>query len=117
VTPSGIVNETGRFVLPFPAVRDEVEALITDVIRPLMEADGGGVELVSVEGATVTLRLLRKCAGCPGAPYTRAGVIEPVLRRLLGSGVRVRLQRAPTQPRTPSAMKKPATPQQADDEP
>ena len=105
-------------MLPFPAVRDEVEALITDVIRPLMEADGGGVELVSVEGATVTLRLLRKCAGCPGAPYTRAGVIEPVLRRLLGPGVRVRLQRAPTQPGTPSAMmKKPARPQQADDEP
>lgn len=90
----------------FDLVREEVEALIAEVIRPLMEADGGGVELISVEGATVTLRLLRACAGCPGAPYTRAGVIEPLLRKALGPSVRVRLTRAPTVPGTPAAMRK-----------
>ncbi len=93
-------------MLPFLAVRDRVEALIEDLVRPLVEADGGGIELVAVDDRTVTVRLSRACAGCPGAPYTRSGVIEPVLRRVLGEHVQVVLQRAPTRPDIPSALKR-----------
>lgn len=88
-------------MLPFPQVRGEVEALLEDLVRPLVEADGGGIELVAVDGNVVTVRLTRACGGCPGAPYTRAGLIEPVLRRALGPRVVVRLERAATRPSSP----------------
>lgn len=88
-------------MLPFPKVRGEVEALLEDLVRPLVEADGGGIELVSVDRNVVTVRLTRACGGCPGAPYTRSGLIEPVLRRALGPRLVVRLERAVTRPSSP----------------
>lgn len=88
-------------------MRNEVEALISDVIRPLVEADGGAIELVAVDEETVIVRLSQACGGCPGAPYTRSGLIEPVLQKGLGRNVRVKLQRAATRPAIPSAMKMP----------
>ena len=88
-------------------MRNEVEALISEVIRPLIEADGGAIELVAVDDETVIVRLSQACGGCPGAPYTRSGLIEPLLRKGLGRDVRVKLQRAATRPAIPSALKMP----------
>lgn len=88
-------------------MRDQVEALITELIRPLVAADGGEIELVSVDGDTVIVRLSQACGGCPGAPYTRAGLIEPVLRKGLGRDISVQLQRAATRPAIPSALRRP----------
>jgi Fe-S cluster biogenesis protein NfuA len=82
-------------------VKDEVEGLIAEVLRPLIEADGGGIELVRVEESTVVVRLLAACGGCPGAPYTKASVIEPVLSRGLGRTIRVKLERSPGRPSSP----------------
>ena len=96
-------------------MRNEVEALISEVIRPLVEADGGAIELVAVDEDTVIVRLSQACGGCPGAPYTRSGLIEPVLRRGLGRDIRVKLQRAATRPAIPSAMKMPPPRDDSDD--
>ena len=77
-------------------MREDVERLVAEVIAPLVMADGGAVEVVELsEGATltVTLRLGGACAGCPGLPYTRSRVIEPVLRRGLGKAVTVIIER------------------------
>jgi Fe-S cluster biogenesis protein NfuA len=79
-------------------VREQVEAVVADVLRPLVEADGGRIEVIEVdEGAgTVTITLSGACAGCPGAPYTRTRVVEPALEAALGRPVRVRFVPAPT---------------------
>ena len=45
-------------------MREKVEATI-EVIRPALQADGGDVELVSVENGIVKVRLQGACAGCP----------------------------------------------------
>jgi Fe-S cluster biogenesis protein NfuA len=66
-------------------VRDRAEALIAEYIRPLVEADGGRVELVEVIDKRVVIRLTGTCAGCPGQPFTLSRVIEPVLKRFLGA--------------------------------
>lgn len=49
----------------------EVQKVI-DHIRPLLQADGGDIELVSVDDATgvVSVRLQGACRGCPGAAMT-----------------------------------------------
>ena len=70
-------------------MREQAEAVIADVIRPLVEADGGRVELVEVTGNRVVIALSGTCKGCPGQPYTVARVIEPALRRVLGAPVEV----------------------------
>lgn len=96
-------------------MQDRVESLITEVIRPLVKADGGEIELVSVEHDIVTVRLSQACGGCPGAPYTRSGLIEPLLRKGLGRDVVVKLQRAATRPDIPSALRRPPPPASDDD--
>ena len=74
-------------------MQTEVESVIRDVLRPLIEADGGTIELLSVESHIVRIRLSAACAGCPGVHYTRTSVIEPALREALGHDVEVVVER------------------------
>ena len=56
--------------------------LLLERIRPALQADGGDIELVSLEGDIVRLRLLGACAGCPTAAITLQVGVETALRRL-----------------------------------
>jgi len=49
-------------------------------IRPVLQADGGDIDLVGVEGATVLVRLKGACAGCASASVTLHNVIEEKIR-------------------------------------
>jgi Fe-S cluster biogenesis protein NfuA len=76
-------------------MRKDVERVIGDVLRPLLEADGGGVEIVSVDAGSepieVVLHLTGAFRGCPGGPVVQRGILEPVLAKALGAPVKVRL--------------------------
>jgi len=63
-------------------MREKVEKIIAD-IRPLLQADGGDVELVDVEDGVVKVRLKGACHGCPGALYTLKNGIEQRLKTLI----------------------------------
>jgi Fe-S cluster biogenesis protein NfuA len=52
-----------------------------DEIRPNIQADGGDVELVSVEKGIVKVRLQGHCAGCPMSAMTLKQGIETHLKR------------------------------------
>ena len=54
---------------------------VLDKIRPSLQADGGDVELVAVEGGIVKVRLKGACAGCPMSQMTLKNGIERLLRR------------------------------------
>ena len=62
-------------------VSERVKAII-DRIRPLLQDDGGDIELVSVDEATglVSVRLQGACKGCPGATMTLKMGIERHLK-------------------------------------
>ena len=46
-----------------------------DEVRPFLQADGGDLEFVALNGKVVQVRLRGACAGCPGAQMTlRMGV-------------------------------------------
>ena len=60
-------------------VRDKVEAAL-DMIRPALQADGGGVELLEVNDGTVKLKLTGHCAGCPMATMTLKMGVERVIK-------------------------------------
>lgn len=60
-------------------MREKVEAALKK-IRPVLQADGGDVELVDVKDGVVKLRLRGACAGCPMATMTLQHGIERVLK-------------------------------------
>lgn len=56
-------------------IKDKLEQL-----RGMLQADGGDLELVSIEDKTVKLRLKGACGGCPHATMTIKQGIERALR-------------------------------------
>ena len=60
-------------------MREKVQAAI-DKVRPMLQADGGDVELISVENGIVKVRLQGACAGCPMSQMTLKNGIERVLK-------------------------------------
>ena len=63
------------------SVVDQVKGVI-DQIRPLLQADGGDIELLSMDDSTgvVSVRLKGACAGCPGAAMTLKMGVERHLK-------------------------------------
>lgn len=59
--------------------RERIEAVLVRV-RPLLQADGGDVELVSVQDNGATVRLTGNCVGCPSAQMTLHLGIEMALK-------------------------------------
>ncbi len=51
-----------------------------DDLRGMLQADGGDLELIDIEGKTVHLRLRGACGCCPHAMMTLKSGIERVLR-------------------------------------
>ena len=49
-------------------------------IRPALEADGGGIELVDIVDGVVSVRLKGACKGCPGAQMTMKMGVEKVIK-------------------------------------
>ena len=54
---------------------------ILDAIRPMLVADGGNVELVSVQDGVVRLQLQGACGSCPMSQMTLKMGIERELKR------------------------------------
>jgi Fe-S cluster biogenesis protein NfuA len=62
--------------------RSEIEVVL-DRVRPLLQADGGNIELVNVEERKAYVRLTGKCAGCPSAHLTLHIGIEMAIREAM----------------------------------
>ncbi len=64
-----------------PDLRQRVETVL-GAIRPMLQADGGDVELVDVlEDGTVTVKLKGACGGCPMSRITLKRGIEARVKR------------------------------------
>jgi Fe-S cluster biogenesis protein NfuA len=61
-------------------MKDRVQKVI-DVLRPVLQADGGDVELVEVVDNVVKVRLTGACGGCPMALMTLKNGIEARVRQ------------------------------------
>jgi len=63
------------------ALKEKVEAALNEV-RPMLEADGGSVELVRVtEDGKVTLRLTGACSHCPMSQMTLKMGVERIIKK------------------------------------
>jgi Fe-S cluster biogenesis protein NfuA len=60
------------------AVREALEQ-----VRPALQADGGDVELIEVDGDVVKVRLTGACGTCPFAQMTLKAGVEAVIKRMV----------------------------------
>jgi NifU-like protein len=58
----------------------KVEKTVEEYIRPLLQRDGGDIEIVDIKNTLVYCRLAGACAGCPGARQTLKLMVEKVLK-------------------------------------
>jgi Fe-S cluster biogenesis protein NfuA len=85
------VNASGSFVAVIligfaqqeVRMREQIEQAL-DKIRPALERDGGGVELVDVEeDGVVRVRLTGACGGCPMSQMTLKQGVERIVKQLV----------------------------------
>lgn len=60
--------------------RERVQEVL-DKVRPALQADGGDVELVDIDGGVVKVKLQGACAGCPMSQLTLSHSVERVLKQ------------------------------------
>jgi len=59
--------------------KERVDAVL-DRVRPFLQADGGDIQLLEVEGRSARVRLTGMCVGCPSAHMTLHLGVEAALR-------------------------------------
>jgi Fe-S cluster biogenesis protein NfuA len=60
---------------------EEVKGVIEKDIRPLLEMEGGSIELEGVDDdGVVRVQLTGVCAGCPMSQYTLVNFVEATLK-------------------------------------
>jgi len=59
---------------------ERVKAVV-ELVRPMLQADGGDCEVAGFDGHKVKMRLKGACAGCPGAMMTLKMGIERRLKQ------------------------------------
>jgi len=66
-------------------MKEEIEKAL-DEIRPMLQSDGGNVELVEVSDEGVVLvRLQGACSGCPSASITlKQGIERAIMEKVPG---------------------------------
>jgi Fe-S cluster biogenesis protein NfuA len=60
-------------------MEDKIRKVCED-LRSFLQADGGDMEIVEIDGMVVKLRLQGACGSCPHATATLKGGIEAALR-------------------------------------
>ncbi|HBR80132.1 MAG: Nitrogen-fixing NifU domain protein [Candidatus Uhrbacteria bacterium GW2011_GWE2_45_35] len=63
-------------------MKEAIEHILSSEIRPMLEYDGGGIELVEVDETSgeVWVRLSGACHGCPFAAITLKIRVEALLK-------------------------------------
>lgn len=65
-------------------MKEQVEKVISE-IRPILQSDGGDIQLISVDEKTgiVTVGLRGRCGSCPHAQMTLQAVVEKKIKELV----------------------------------
>ncbi|MCS7306389.1 MAG: iron-sulfur cluster assembly scaffold protein [Thermoguttaceae bacterium] len=88
-TTGGPPSGDGRGELSPYRFAKKVEQAIEQYVRPMLQKDGGDIELIDIKGHLIYCQLLGACAGCPGAGLTMKLMVEQVLKEQVDQRIRV----------------------------
>jgi Fe-S cluster biogenesis protein NfuA len=60
-----------------------IQEIIETQVRPILQSDGGDIELVDVEDGIVKVKLVGACAHCPSSAMTLYHGVEKMLMDLV----------------------------------
>ena len=88
--PSGtaVAATQGETLSPYQFSK-KIEVAMAEYIRPMLQRDGGDVEIVDIKDSLVYCRLKGACAGCPGAAQTLKLMVEKTLKDVVDERIRV----------------------------
>ncbi len=66
-----------------------IEEAIDLQVRPILQRDGGNIELVDVDGDTVFVNFMGACASCPASSVTLKTIVETALREAVSDDIQV----------------------------
>ena len=58
---------------------DAIKNILTEMVKPAVESDGGAIDFVSFKDGVVTVELRGSCSGCPSSTVTLKQGIERIL--------------------------------------
>jgi Fe-S cluster biogenesis protein NfuA len=67
----------------------KVEKAIDEYIRPMLQKDGGDLEIIDIKDTIVYCRLAGACAGCAGAAQTLKMMVEKTLKDSVDQRIRI----------------------------
>jgi|YNPMSStandDraft_1061717.scaffolds.fasta_scaffold04608_5 NifU-like protein len=67
----------------------KVERAIEQYVRPMLQQDGGDIELIDIKDHLIYCQLRGACAGCAGAGMTMKLMVEQVLKEQVDERIRV----------------------------
>ncbi len=67
----------------------KIEQLMNDYVRPMLQRDGGDIEIVDIKGNIVYCKLVGACSDCAGAQMTLKMLVEKSLKDQVDEHLRV----------------------------
>ena len=83
-----VADQDAQKLSPFQYAK-KIEKLLNDYLRPIVQKDGGDLELIDIKDTMVYLELRGACAGCAGAGQTLKNLIERTMREQIDERIRV----------------------------
>lgn len=88
--PEAGAPESGEEEKPSPfQLYRKIEQVINETVRPMLQHDGGDIEIVDIKDMKVYCTLRGACAGCMGAERTLKLIVEQSLKDQVDERIRV----------------------------
>jgi NifU-like protein len=87
-THAGLASPVGDELSPYRRGQ-QIEKAIRETISPLLQQEGGDIELVDIKGYKVYCRLGGRCTTCQNAPDTVKLLVEQQLKELIDDRLQV----------------------------
>lgn len=70
-----------------PELLQAILEVVNNNIRPALNADGGDISVVSLDGNVLSVRLHGACSGCPHSAFTLQNAVQATLRKMVSNDI------------------------------
>jgi NifU-like protein len=67
-----------------------IKDILDNEVRPMLQRDGGDLELIDIDGADVIVRMVGHCSGCRAAGFTTGWIAEK-MQEIIDPDIKVRV--------------------------